>query len=301
MVLLAAAALIGSMQISTGTLVRPDVKLPYTIIGKGKPTLALSGGPGFTTDYLVDMLKPSKAKNIQWIFLEQRGTPRARLAHPSEKNLAVSEYVADLEALRKKLGLKRWNVLGQSWGTVLAHAYVAAHPDRVSSLVLLGDVGPDATSLIAASDNADRALTPEERAEEARMGGTSVEGPADDDAALKLFLIQLPAFFYSREAAMKAKELFPTGCLVGATENFVLPALLKDHWDVSKSIGRYKGPAIVIQGRQDFLGESPVWKDKIAMPQTQIVFLERAGHIPWTEAAGPFYKALDAFLNRETK
>lgn len=271
--LLSVAALVLSQ--SKGVLHRPGIDLPYTVYGHGKPVVVISGGPGFTTDYELGIMKGCKTPGLEWIFLEQRGTPRARLDKGTEADFAISKYVADFDALRTQLHLTKWNLIGHSWGSMVAHAYVAAHPNRVSSVVFLGDVGPDTDAFQPASDNVDRVLNTDELAEEAKLGGNAVTGPADDATALKLFLVQLPGYFYNHENADKHRADFVEGCLVGNTENLVLPALAKANWNVTKAVARYHGPAMVLQGRQDLLGESPAWKDRIAMPQTQVVFVEK--------------------------
>ena len=294
-------ALVLALAQTSGVLHRPGIDLPYTIYGQGKPVLLISGGPGFTSDYEKGIMKGCGVNGLEWIFLEQRGTPRARLDKGTESDFAISQYVDDFDALRKQLHIEKWNVIGHSWGSMVAHAYVAAHPDRVSSVVFLGDVGPDTSMLGPAGDNIDRALTPDEIAQEAKMGGNAVTGPADDDTALKLFMVQLPAYFYDRKIAEASRPLFATGCLVGNTENVVLPALMKQNWDVSAQLRRYRGPALALQGRQDICGETPAWKDKMAMPQTEVVFVERAGHMPWMEQPKPFFSALDAFLDKNAK
>jgi proline iminopeptidase len=46
--------------------------------------------------------------------------------------------VADIEALRGRLGIERWLVFGGSWGSTLALAYAETHPRPVSELVLRG-------------------------------------------------------------------------------------------------------------------------------------------------------------------
>ena len=46
--------------------------------------------------------------------------------------------MADIEQLRKMLGIERWLVFGGSWGSTLALAYAEAHPDCVTELVLRG-------------------------------------------------------------------------------------------------------------------------------------------------------------------
>jgi proline iminopeptidase len=281
---------------SKGILHRPGIDLPYTVYGKGRPVVVISGGPGFTTDYELGIMKGCKTPNLEWIFLEQRGTPRARLDKGTEKDFAISKYVEDFDALRKQLHFAKWTVIGHSWGSMVAHAYVAAHPSNVAAVVFLGDVGPDTTSFQPASDNVDRVLNADELAAEAKLGGNAVTGPADDATSLKLFLIQLPGYFYNHANADKHRADFQDGCLVGNTENLVLPVLDKEHWNVSKAIAKYHGPAMVLQGRQDLLGESPAWKDRLAMSQTKVVFVEKAGHMPWMENPAAFFAALDGFL-----
>src|SRR5262249_18768291 len=45
--------------------------------------------------------------------------------------------VDDIERLRAHLGIERWLVWGNSWGTTLALAYGERHPDRVRGFVLV--------------------------------------------------------------------------------------------------------------------------------------------------------------------
>lgn len=55
------------------------------------------------------------------------------------------ESAEDLEDLRRALGAERLNLVGISYGTHLALAYVRAHPDRVNRASLHGVEGPDHT------------------------------------------------------------------------------------------------------------------------------------------------------------
>ena len=51
--------------------------------------------------------------------------------------------VADAEALREALGVARWLLLGESYGTTVAAHYVATHPDRIEAAVLDSLYPPD--------------------------------------------------------------------------------------------------------------------------------------------------------------
>src|SRR4029079_10279250 len=50
--------------------------------------------------------------------------------------------IADLEALRGRLGAQRIDLLGHSWGGYLAMAYAARHPERISHLALVDSAAP---------------------------------------------------------------------------------------------------------------------------------------------------------------
>src|SRR5690606_3223905 len=68
---------------------------------------------------------------------DQRGSGRSRPLASLDAN-TTWHLVADIETLRRRLGVARWLVFGGSWGSTLALAYAQAHPEAVSELVLRG-------------------------------------------------------------------------------------------------------------------------------------------------------------------
>lgn len=55
---------------------------------------------------------------------------------------SMDAYVEDLEAVRQKLGLTKFAMLGDSFGGFIAMAYASAHPEHVAKLVLSDSPGP---------------------------------------------------------------------------------------------------------------------------------------------------------------
>ncbi len=103
--------------------------------GDGPALLLLNGGPG-CDDYLqpvADLL--SGAARV--LRVEVRGCGRA--SRPGPYDLATT--LADLEAVRAKLGVERWVVGGHSWGADLALAYALHHPGRALGLLHLCGTG----------------------------------------------------------------------------------------------------------------------------------------------------------------
>ena len=101
----------------------------------GKPVVVLHGGPGGGISPFLRRLHDPKLYRI--ILFDQRGcgqsTPNAELRENTTWHL-----VADMEALRSHIGIKKWQVLGGSWGSTLALAYAQKHSERVNELILRG-------------------------------------------------------------------------------------------------------------------------------------------------------------------
>jgi pimeloyl-ACP methyl ester carboxylesterase len=60
----------------------------------------------------------------------------ARKLGPRRQLFGTDDVVADMEALRRALGVKRWTLDGISYGTFVGARYALAHPQRVVRLVL---------------------------------------------------------------------------------------------------------------------------------------------------------------------
>jgi proline iminopeptidase len=123
---------------NTGMLkVSPIHEIYYEESGnpKGKPVVFLHGGPGGGTD--AKMRRFFNPKKYRIVLLDQRGCGKSKPAASLEDN-TTWHLVSDIEAVRQKLGIDRWQVFGGSWGSTLALAYAQKHPDRVTELVLRG-------------------------------------------------------------------------------------------------------------------------------------------------------------------
>lgn len=145
------------------------IKFAYTGKLKGRtPILALSGGPGQAGVSLLadfaDSLRGAGRRGV--VVLDQRGTGysgvlRCRALEKSDllkagkeaaqcarKLGAKRDYyfsddsVADMDAIRAALGIKKWAVYGVSYGTRVATLYAQRHPDRVDRLILDSVVEP---------------------------------------------------------------------------------------------------------------------------------------------------------------
>jgi len=104
----------------------------------GKPAVLLHGGPG-------SGLSPNTRKHFdpdRYLIVQfdqrqcGRSTPHAAEPVVDLSTNTTAHLIADIELLRRYIGVERWMVWGGSWGTILGLAYAEAHPDRVTEMIL---------------------------------------------------------------------------------------------------------------------------------------------------------------------
>lgn len=123
-----------SLRIEEGFIDSKGVLIYYKAFGQGDPLVILHGGPGASHDYLLPYLIPL-ARHNRLIFLDERGGGKSqKLQDPA--GYTVEAMVEDTEAVRVALGLGRINLLGHSYGGVLAQAYALKYQDNLSRLIL---------------------------------------------------------------------------------------------------------------------------------------------------------------------
>ncbi|MFD3707154.1 prolyl aminopeptidase [Nocardia sp. NPDC058658] len=105
----------------------------------GKPVVFVHGGPGGGTGPLQRRFFDPAVYRI--VLFDQRGCGKS-MPHIADgaslDDNTTPNLIADMELLRERLGIDRWQVFGGSWGSTLGLAYAQAHPERVTELVLRG-------------------------------------------------------------------------------------------------------------------------------------------------------------------
>lgn len=101
----------------------------------GIPVLVVHGGPGAGCD--ATMRRFFDTTHYRIILFDQRGSGRSTPHAELEEN-TTQALMADMEAIRVKLGLEQWMLFGGSWGSTLSLAYAQQYPERVLALILRG-------------------------------------------------------------------------------------------------------------------------------------------------------------------
>ena len=273
------------------------VTLYYEVLGTaaGAPLVVVNGGPGFGHTYehaaMPGTTSPYEtlAKKRRVVFYDQRGTGRSSPLKP-DQSCTLGDQIADLEALRAKLGTDKIDLLGHSWGGYLVMAYAARYPGHVRHLVILDSASPKWGDASLFKD-----IFPEgmERFERNNFGDMLGDAKATE-AQLREYLSWL---FYSPEK----RDAFLAQMTKIDFSRSVNQALEGDlgKYDLNPELPKFKFPTVVMTGRYDInVAPSVAYKMHKAIPGSQFVVFEKSGHLPFFEEPDAFVKAIETFLAR---
>jgi proline iminopeptidase len=269
-------------------------RLAYTETGSGPRLVCLPGGPGRASAYLEDLGGLAEERTL--VLLDTRATGHSEVpADPS--SLRFDRLAADVEALREHLGEEQLDLLGHSAGCLVAQAYVAAHPERVRSLVLVtpSDRLQGGTRADVEAIRASRSQEPW-YAEAAEAQAALADAPPAQQQSL---VRATRPFFYGRwdertqahaaTADRQSSKRAELGFGAGVEEVDVV--------GIRAALAELDRPVLVVGAERDALtGVESVRAVAAAFPSAQAVVLPRAGHFPWVDEPEAFRSAVADFL-----
>ncbi|MES4907140.1 MULTISPECIES: alpha/beta hydrolase [unclassified Streptomyces] len=259
------------------------------------PLVCLAGGPGRNAAYLGDLGGLDADRTL--VIPDSRGTgdsPPA--AEPS--GYAFPSLAEDLEALRGHLGLERFALLAHDAAAATAQAYAAAHPERLTHLILVcpgarmqGELPEDAREIFEA--RATEPWWPDASVAVEMLPDTT------DLAEVRRLLLQAAPMAYGRwdepqrtHAASEGEQLGPVpraGFWQGVDEAARRAVLAR-----LREVGC---PVLVVTGDRDAVtGMRAGELVAESFPNGRVRPLHGVGHYPWVDEPELFRQAVEEFL-----
>ncbi len=273
----------------------------FKSVGSGRPLVVLHGGPGSDhTDFLPSLLPLARQHRL--IFIDERGSGRSERLQDTKK-YTLDYMVNDLHFVRKELGLKRFALLGHSFGGLLAQAYAIRYPRFLSRLILAG------TAHSAKIFNADfrkirNALPPRVRAKmkayESRgifaSNGRYVRGYETLCSGI------LAPYMYSRPApAQPDPQSYVSGWEVlremwVRRSDFRVDGNLKG-LDFTSELNTLKVPTLVVLGDHDIVSVKSAEMLTAALPNATLSVIPNCGHMMYIDQTQRFNALVSNFLD----
>lgn len=259
----------------------------------GIPVVVLHGGPGGGCS--PGMRRFFHPDIYRVILFDQRGCGRSR-PHASVENNTTWDLVADIELIRKELGIDKWIVFGGSWGATLALIYAETHPEQVKHLVLRGVFTMTQTELTWFYGGGAAAFFPDEWDSFVGLLPYDERDNVIDNYAKRLFSgpeatqVQFARAWTEWESALAALERTPNHGSVPATyalafakiENhyFRNAGFLREDGQILKDIHKIENiPGHIVQGRYDMIcPPQTAFHLHDNWPAAQLITIPAAGH-----------------------
>jgi proline iminopeptidase len=267
------------------------VDLWYLVRGSGPVLLIQPGGAGWGGDatIYVETLQPLEAAHTV-VYYDPRGIGRSsRSEDPALYTL--DEYVEDLEALRRHLGIDMLNLAGHSHGGSVALIYALAYPERVARLLVLNsgpfvhDPGPDWWEARAGFEAA-----------QARWAAADTTLSPDELHAEFIRSFFPVAHFHDYEPVRQAVE-----ALLARTTFSVEPFQQFERematFDIRDRVAEIRSPTLIVMGDDDPPDvREGSWLLHERIPGAQLFVVPGCGHWPAIERPDLFFPAVLRFL-----
>jgi proline iminopeptidase len=109
-------------------------KLWVVTVGKGEPLILIAGGPGSAHPGLRRFDSLAKS-NIQLIYFDAFGRGKSDTAK-DVKEYTLERDIEDIEGLRKAMHLSKINLLGHSYGSLVAQGYAIKYGQNLGHLII---------------------------------------------------------------------------------------------------------------------------------------------------------------------
>jgi proline iminopeptidase len=295
-------------QMQEGFVDAHGVLIYYQIIGRGAPLMIVHGGPGASHDYFLPYLLPL-ARTNQVVFIDERGSGRSEKLEDASQ-YTVENMVEDVEAVRQALHLGKINLMGHSYGGVLAQAYAFKYQQNLTHLILGGTFYSTAEmNKVLAEEKA--AMPPEALAKLNDLEKAGLFGKGKDwekgrypeeyaklawgDGYFPYLYQHHPDANYDPAAGNTTNSWELYREMWGSNGEFVIDGNLKSVEYLDK-LSTIQVPTLMICGDHDESNPrlSRTMHEKIA--GSKLVIVPQAGHLAFVDQPNFYIKSINEFL-----
>ena len=282
----------------------------YETLGTGRPLVIVHGGPGASHDYFLPWLLPL-ARTHRLVFVDERGSGKSeKLEDPS--GYTVEAMVEDVEAVRTSLGLGKIDLLGHSYGGVLAQAYALKYQDNLNHLVLCSTFH-STKEMNAVFRNMMDAMPADLRGRIRKMEKEGLYGhgkPYEQNRYTEdymkaswgegyfpyLYQNHPDANYSPTSAGNMSWDLYRV--MWGSSGEFVIDGNLSSV-EYADRLPKLHIPTLITAGDHDECSPDLAREMHGLIPNSNLVIFPKSGHMTFVDQPGMFIREIDRFLGEE--
>ncbi len=236
----------------------------------------LHGGPGLSSAYM-RAFEALASDSVRVVRYDQRGVGNS--TSPVPPSFTIDDYAHDLEAIRKRMGDPRFELIAHGWGALIAWSYLTLYPAGVGSMVFVDGWAPNAKLNHDAFERARDQIT---FLQQSGLIPNPLPPDNGDDCSPG-FVAQLPAYMFNPQAALP-NELTSQPCR-RSVEVQTLDAVFSVPFDYGAVGAGFTGRSLVIFGNNDPHGNDLATGTVAALPASapELQVKPSAGHYAWFE------------------
>ncbi len=279
--------------IEEGFLEVNGASLFFKTMGSGEPLVVLHGGPGFDhrqfLPYIWELAEQHKV-----ILYDQRGTGLSS-GPVNAESISIDTFIADIEAVREAFGIEKMNLLGHSFGGILAMHYGIRHPDNLRSLVLASTAAShESFDEMRTRYQADR--LPEDAALLEEIYSSDDYQAGDPQAIENFWRVFFKPYFADQSLVSKMDLTFTENTIKNS--NTVAGHILESigEFDLHGDLQAIHCPTLIIHGEADPMPVEYAERIHDSIAGSELVTLAGSGHWIFVDATEAFTSSVLEFL-----
>lgn len=274
----------------------PDVELftSRSSMPTGTALLVIHGGPDWDHTYLLDPLTHLAASRTL-VFADLRGCGRSTTGLPDDA-YNPDAATADLLTLLEALEIEHADVLGFSYGGLLAQRLALAAPQRIRRLIIASSSIPPVPD-----DAYDHWPEVAQLQAEANAAWTDLmAAPPSPEATRAHALATIPASVWKTESRAELRRRLENVRFSAEWARPFLAGTLPSGRpeDSLARLAAQQVPILLLHGRQDMTFPAELAERTAAeMPNARAVILDQAGHMTHIDQPEAWLQAITGFLN----
>lgn len=212
----------------------------------------------------------------------------------------LNDYIEDIEALRQALDIKKFILLGGSYGSIAALGYATKYSSFLEKLILVSGGMADSSYLKAAHQNLLLRGTPEQIAIAEHLWNGTFKNPDHFD---KFYELMAPLYLYNYKTQAQSDVPTTESRIPYNVEitNLGFSSFLRN-FDFKSGLSNINCETMIIVGENDWINDlSLVEKTAQKISNCNLKVLEKCGHFVWVDQPDMFFEDMKNFITESPK